>query len=456
MPTDVAIPEMGESVSEVILLEWLKSEGDYVGRDEPLCVLETDKANVELPSPVAGVLHPIQEVDATLSVGDVLATIDEGPPPDQVQSQSTSAPAIASAGTSQVATEMLESLSPAVRGLVEEHGIDTSEIVGTGRGGRMVKQDIVAYIKEMENEAASRMPAKSVSAVPAAAVAARAEVVAPPPVASVPTPQVAPVEPPARAPSPVQHPAQDPVQHPSGPAANASQGEGVRREPMSKIRKRIAERLVAAQQNAAMLTTFNEVDLGEVMALRKRHKERFAEKHGVSLGLMSFFSRATILALQEFPQVNAGIEGTDIVYHDYVNLGIAVSSDRGLLVPVLRRAERLSMAQVEGEIKRLAKAARDNKLSLDELSGGTFSITNGGVFGSLMSTPILNPPQSAILGMHAIKERAVVVDGAIVARPMMYLALSYDHRLIDGEQSVKFLVRIKELLEDPPRLMLEI
>jgi 2-oxoglutarate dehydrogenase E2 component (dihydrolipoamide succinyltransferase) len=225
---------------------------------------------------------------------------------------------------------------------------------------------------------------------------------------------------------------------------------------MSKIRKRIAERLVAAQQNAAMLTTFNEVDLGEVMALRKRHKERFAEKHGVSLGLMSFFSRATILALQEFPQVNAGIEGTDIVYHDYVNLGIAVSSDRGLLVPVLRRAERLSMAQVEGEIKRLAKAARDNKLSLDELSGGTFSITNGGVFGSLMSTPILNPPQSAILGMHAIKERAVVVDGAIVARPMMYLALSYDHRLIDGEQSVKFLVRIKELLEDPPRLMLEI
>ena len=444
MPTDVAIPEMGESVSEVILLEWLKSEGDYVSRDEPLCVLETDKANVELPSPVAGVLHPTQEVDVTLSVGDVLATIDEGPPPAQVQApvqaQSASAPATASAGTSQVAAEMLESLSPAVRGLVEEHGIDTSEIVGTGRGGRMVKQDVVAYIKEMENEAASRMPAKSVSAVPATAVAARPEVVPPPPVASVPTPQVAPVEPPARAPSP----------------ADASEAESVRREPMSKIRKRIAERLVAAQQNTAMLTTFNEVDLGEVMALRKRHKERFAEKHGVSLGLMSFFSRATILALQEFPQVNAGIEGTDIVYHDYVNLGIAVSSDRGLLVPVLRRAERLSMAQVEGEIKRLAKAARDNKLSLDELGGGTFSITNGGVFGSLMSTPILNPPQSAILGMHAIKERPTVVDGAIVARPMMYLALSYDHRLIDGEQSVKFLVRIKELLEDPPRLMLEI
>jgi 2-oxoglutarate dehydrogenase E2 component (dihydrolipoamide succinyltransferase) len=225
---------------------------------------------------------------------------------------------------------------------------------------------------------------------------------------------------------------------------------------MTKIRLRIAERLVSAQRTTAMLTTFNEVDLGEVMSLRKRHKERFMEKHGVSLGLMSFFSRATVLALEEFPDVNASIDGTDIVYHDYVNLGIAVSSERGLIVPVLRHAEQMSMAQTEGEIKRLAAAARDNKLTINELSGGTFTITNGGVFGSLMSTPILNPPQSGILGMHAIKERPNVVDGAVQVRPMMYLALSYDHRVIDGEKSVTFLVRIKESLEDPTRLMLEI
>ncbi len=435
MPTDVAIPEMGESVSEVILLEWLKSEGDYVGRDEAICVLETDKANVELPSPAAGVLHPAQEVDATLAVGDLVATIDEGPQPAQADEEAVAEvgqpePVVEVAPSEEpaVAAEMLESLSPAVRGLVQEHGIDPSQIVGTGRGGRIVKQDIVAFLKEKENEAASAGTSAASPPQPTAKPA-----VTPPP-APTPKAQVA----------------------TSVPPASEGDDGGVRREPMTKIRKRIAERLVAAQQNAAMLTTFNEVDLGEVMALRKRHKERFAEKHGVSLGLMSFFSRATILALQEFPQVNAGIEGDDIVYHDYVNLGIAVSSERGLLVPVLRRADRLSMAQIEGEIKRLAQAARDNKLGLNELSGGTFSITNGGVFGSLMSTPILNPPQSGILGMHAIKERPAVVEGAVVVRPMMYLALSYDHRLIDGEQSVKFLVRIKDLLEDPPRLMLEI
>lgn len=225
---------------------------------------------------------------------------------------------------------------------------------------------------------------------------------------------------------------------------------------MSRIRKRIAQRLTDAQKTAAMLTTFNEVDLSQVMAMRKRHKERFAEKHGVSLGLMSFFSRATILALQDIPAVNASIEGDDVVYHDYVNLGIAVSSERGLMVPIVKHAESLSMAGIEAEIKRLAGAARDNKLAIDELSGGTFTITNGGVFGSMMSTPILTPPQTGILGMHAIKDRPVAVDGEVVIRPMMYLALTYDHRLVDGEQSVKFLVRIKDLLEDPARLMLEI
>tara|TARA_B100000809_G_C14923760_1_gene454334 strand:- start:114 stop:791 length:678 start_codon:yes stop_codon:yes gene_type:complete len=225
---------------------------------------------------------------------------------------------------------------------------------------------------------------------------------------------------------------------------------------MSRIRKRIAQRLTEAQRTAAMLTTFNEVDLSQVMALRKRHKERFQEKYGVSLGLMSFFSRATIIALQDLSAVNASIDGDDILYHDYVNLGIAVSSERGLMVPIIRDAQALSMAAVEAEIKRLALAARDNKLALDELSGGTFTITNGGVFGSMMSTPILTPPQTGILGMHTIKERPVAVDGEVVIRPMMYLALTYDHRVVDGEQSVKFLVRIKDLLEDPARLMLEV
>ena len=225
---------------------------------------------------------------------------------------------------------------------------------------------------------------------------------------------------------------------------------------MSRIRRRIAQRLVEAQQTAALLTTFNEVDLHEIMALRARHKERFLERHGVSLGLMSFFSRATVLSLMDFPDVNASIDEGDIVYHDFVNLGIAVSSERGLLVPVLRRADLMSMAQTESEIKRLAGAARDNKLKLDELSGGTFTITNGGVFGSLLSTPILTPPQSGILGMHTIKKRPVAVGDSVEVRPVMYLALSYDHRIVDGEQSVKFLVRIKDLLEDPARLMLEV
>jgi 2-oxoglutarate dehydrogenase E2 component (dihydrolipoamide succinyltransferase) len=240
------------------------------------------------------------------------------------------------------------------------------------------------------------------------------------------------------------------------PAAVAPIEGGVRREPMSRMRKRIAQRLTEAQRTAAMLSTFNEVDLSEMMALRKRHKERFQEKHGVSLGLMSFFSRATIIALQDMPAVNASLEDDDIVYHDYVNLGIAVSSERGVMVPIVRNADSLTMAGIEMKIKRLALAARDSKLTLDELSGGTFTITNGGVFGSMMSTPILTPPQTGILGMHAIKDRPIAVDGQVVIRLMMYLALTYDHRVVDGEQSVKFLVRIKDLLEDPARLMLEV
>ena len=411
MAIDVEIPEMGESVTEVVLLEWIKAAGEYVERDEPICVLETDKANVDLPAPAAGVLHPLKEVDAALEVGDRIAQIDE------TGSREAAAPAVsgeAEEGGAAPAEEVPPGeLSPAVRRLVEEHGLDASHLAGTGRDGRLTKEDVLAHLEKEGDKARQE------------------EEETPAPVLAQPSPA------------------------PAAPVVAATE-DGVRREPMSKIRQRIAERLVAAQHNAAMLTTFNEVDLSAVMALRARHKERFAEVHGVALGLMSFFARATALALQAFEAINASIEGTDIVYHDYVNLGIAVSAKRGLVVPVLRGAENMALAQLEKEIKRLAQAARDNKLGVDELSGGTFTITNGGGFGSLLSTPILNPPQSGILGMHAIKERPVAVDGQVEIRPMMYLALSYDHRLVDGEQSVSFLVRIKDLLEDPTRLMLEI
>jgi len=481
MPVDVAIPEMGESVSEVILLRWIKAEGEFVERDEPLCELETDKANVDLPAPVAGILHPTREVDELLEVGDTIATIDESAeaavdsasaaaPPAGVERGSetveTAAPAADAPAVAALEQEAatpteapvakaerpraepptapspLDDMSPAVRRLVVENDIDTSQIQGTGRGGRLIKQDVLALLKEMERDAQQEggpvEEAKPEPAPPAASVP-----VTPTPEVAEPVPAAASTEAPPAAPAPAD------------PAASPPEG-GIRRVPMSRIRRRIAQRLVQAQRTAAMLSTFNEVDLREIMSLRARHKERFQEKHGVSLGLMSFFSRAAVLALLDYPEVNASVDEGDIVYHDYVNLGIAVSAERGLLVPILRRADLMSMAQTEKEIKRLAAAARDNKLRLDELSGGTFTITNGGVFGSLLSTPILTPPQSGILGMHAIKERPVVVAGEVEVRPMMYLALSYDHRLVDGENSVRFLVRMKELLEDPARLMLEI
>ena len=434
MSIDVAIPEMGESISEVILLEWLKSEGEYVKRDEALCVLETDKANVDLPSPAAGVLHPLSAVDDTLEVGAIVARIDEGaepvsaptdkdsnaaepiatakaePRPAPAAANAGSAPAVvaddgkSASGTGKDAVPA-DDLSPAVRRIVEENDLDPGAIEGTGRDGRLTKEDVLNHLKTAD--AAAKTPPPSAVSVPAS--------------------------PPARA-----------------------DGNGIRRVPMTKIRQRIAQHLVAAQHNAAMLTTFNEVDMTEVMAVRARHKERFAAAHGVSLGLMSFFSNAVVQALKAFPEVNASIEGAEIVYHDFVHLGIAVSTERGLVVPVLRNADQLQMASIEGEIKRLAAAARDNKLGISELSGGTFTITNGGIFGSLLSTPILNAPQCGILGMHTIQQRPVAVDGQVEVRPMMYVALSYDHRLVDGQQSVSFLVRLKELLEDPSRMMLEI
>ena len=423
MSVQVEIPSMGESVNEVILLEWLKGDGERVEQDEPLCVLETDKANVDLPSPASGALKHLQPIETTLAIGAIVAEIAE-----IAEGEEPAAPAPASqpSASSVEPSKPEPVLSPAVRRLVEEHELDPAAIEGTGKDGRLTKKDVLAHLEAL-----------SASAEPA-----------PPP-----TPEPAPPPPPEPAPPPT--PASPPPPEPAPPPAPAGP-DPIRREPMSRLRQRIAEHLVAAQHNAAMLTTFNEIDMSAVMQLRAKYKERFAQVHGASLGLMSFFSRATVLALGEFPAINAQIDGTHIVYHDFVNLGIAVSTERGLVVPVLRRADQMSIAQLESNIKRLALSARDNKLAMDELSGGTFTITNGGVFGSLLSTPILNAPQSGILGMHAIQERPVAVEGQVAIRPMMYTALSYDHRLVDGQQSVSFLVRIKELLEDPARLILEV
>ena len=419
MSVQVEIPSMGESVSEVILLEWLKGDGERVEQDEPLCVLETDKANVELPAPASGALKHLQSTDTTLAIGAIIAEIDES---------AQAAVSVPASKPEPAAPKPEPTLSPAVRRLVEEHELDPTAIEGTGKDGRLAKKDVLAHLETLSAPEPAQPPP------------------APKPAQPPPVPK------PAPPPEPESTPAPEPAQSSPAPASPGL----TRREPMSRLRQRIAEHLVAAQHNAAMLTTFNEIDMSEVMQLRAKYKERFAQVHGSSLGLMSFFSRAAVLALGDFPAINAQIDDTHIVYHDFVNLGIAVSTERGLVVPVLHRADQMSIAQLESNIKRLALSARDNKLAMDELSGGTFTITNGGVFGSLLSTPILNAPQSGILGMHAIQERPVAVDGQVVIRPMMYVALSYDHRLVDGQQSVSFLVRLKELLEDPARLLLEV
>ncbi len=396
MPVDVVLPELGESVTDAILVEWLKSDGEAVTVDEPLAVIETDKADVELPAPSAGVLHTLKADGDTIEVGETIATIDE-------DGKAVSKTEVSEKVDTPVEPVEADGLSPAVRRLVTEHDLDPTAITGTGKDGRLTKGDVLAYLESAASD---------------------------PPVS----------EPEAPAP----------------PPAPAVSSDGERREPMSQIRTRIAERLVSAQQTAAMLTTFNEVDMSGIFDLRAKYKEMFADVHGISLGLMSFFVRASVIALQEYPDVNASIDGSDIVYRDYVNMGIAVGTDRGLVVPVLKSAERMSFATIESEIKRVALSAREGKLGLDELSGGTFTITNGGVFGSLLSTPILNPPQTGILGMHAIQNRPIAVGDEVVVRPMMYLALTYDHRLIDGQTSVTFLVRVKDLLEDPARMMLEV
>lgn len=416
MATNVDVPALGESVREAVLIKWHKQDGDSVAAAEPVAELETDKANVDVPAPVAGVFKRVKSEGDTVKIGETIARIDEGGngTPAKAQAKSAAAPAGPSAAPARAAVTSPspssatkpEDLRPSVRRIVDEKQLNPADIKGTGPGGKITKEDATA--------------------------------------ASAPRPAAAPASP-----------------APSKPAALMKEQidfgpDGVARVPMTKIRKKIAERLVQAQQTAAILTTFNEVDMSAIMDLRAKFKEKFEKTHGVGLGFMSFFASAVALALKEFPRVNAEIDGDNIIYHNYVHLGIAVSTERGLAVPVLRNVEQLGFAKIEAEIKRLAGATRDGKLSLEELSGGTFTITNGGIFGSLLSTPIINPPQSAILGMHAIQKRPIAVGDEVKIRPMMYIALSYDHRLIDGRESVTFLVRLKELLEDPTRLMLAI
>ncbi len=409
MATNVQVPAVGESITEAVLLRWYKKDGEAVKADEPICELETDKANVDVPSPTGGVFRRLKAEGEMVKVGETIATVDGSAAaaanvPAATVATASSAPA-ATPPPAAAKAPTPPKLMPSALRLAEEKGADLSGATPTGPRGHFLKGDVMAVLSALP---ATAGPGAATAPVPAAARPAEART------------------------------------------------GGDRREPMSKLRRRIAERLVAAQQETAMLTTFNEIDCSAVLDLRKKYKEAFEKRYGVGLGLMSLFTRAAAQALEAFPEVNAFIDGDDIVYHDYVNMGIAVSTDRGLVVPVVRDVTRLSLGGVELEIKRVAKAAREGKLGLAELSGGTFTITNGGVFGSLMSTPILNRPQSGILGMHAIKDRPVAVDGAVVVRPMMYVALSYDHRIIDGAQSVGFLVRVKELLEDPARMLLEI
>ena len=435
MPTNVDIPGLGDSVREAVLIKWHKADGDRVTADEPLCELETDKANVDVPSPAAGVLRRVKTEGATVQIGETVARIDEvgaaapaAKAPAAVPA-TAAVPAPVAAGNGASAAPP-DDLSPAVTRLVAENGLNPADITGTGKGGRLTKEDVVNHL--------------------AAVAAAPAEVEAVP-VEAKPTAPPKP-RPPESAPTVTKVPA------PPAPVLTFD-ADGTRRTPMSKMRIAIAKRLVEAQHTAAILHTINEVDLSEIMALRAKYKETFEKAHGIGLGFMSFFARAITLGLKEFPRVNAFIEGTDIVYHNYVHLGIAVSTDRGLAVPILRNVQDMGFAKIENEIKRLAGAARDGKLGLAEMSGGTFTVTNGGVFGSLLSTPILTPPQSGILGMHTIQRRPVAVGpklDQIEIRPMMYLTLGYDHRLVDGKESVSFLVRLKQLLEDPHRLMLEV
>ncbi|MBU2677168.1 MAG: 2-oxoglutarate dehydrogenase complex dihydrolipoyllysine-residue succinyltransferase [Gammaproteobacteria bacterium] len=411
MTIDIKVPPLPESVTDATLVGWHKKVGEPVARDENLVDLETDKVVLEVPAPSSGTLVKIvAESGATVTAGDVLAVLEEGEvaaaseaesKPEKEATSEADKPRSAQAKKADGPVKT----SPAVRRLLDEHDLDATMVIGSGKDGRVTKADVMAFLNA--DDSSNVTPGDA-------------------------GPEVA----------------DDSVE--VGPARTEQ------RVPMTRLRLRVAERLLEAQQTTAMLTTFNEVDLTEVMALRGRYRDDFEKKHGVRLGFMSFFSKATVEALKMFPVVNASVEGNDIVYHNYFDIGIAVSTERGLMVPVIRDVDQLSFAEFEVELNAVAKKAQEGTISMDDLTGGTFTITNGGIFGSMMSTPILNQPQSAILGMHSIQQRPVVVDGDIVVRPMMYLAVTYDHRIIDGKEAVQFLVAIKNLLEDPSRLLLQV
>ncbi|QNM94990.1 2-oxoglutarate dehydrogenase complex dihydrolipoyllysine-residue succinyltransferase [Chitinimonas koreensis] len=419
MLIEVKVPQLPESVSEATLVSWKKKVGEYVERDENLIDLETDKVVLELPAPQAGVIVNLVKGDgSTVVSNEVIATIDTeakagagaaaAPAAAPIaQEPSRVAAAAAAAGVPENAIGFGTAVMPAAKKAAADLGVDTDKVQGTGRDGRVLKEDVVAA-----------------AAKPAAAPA------------------------PAPAPAPKAAPA---------PAVTVAGGDRAeQRVPMSRLRQRVAERLVESQSTAAILTTFNEVNMKPVMDLRNRYKDRFEKEHGIKLGFMGFFVKAVVHALRKFPIVNASVDGNDIVYHGYYDIGVAVGSPRGLVVPVIRNADQLSLAQIEKQIADFGKRAQEGKLTIEELSGGTYTISNGGTFGSMMSTPIINPPQSAILGMHATKDRAVVENGEVVVRPMMYLAQSYDHRIIDGREAVLSLVAIKEAIEDPARLLLDL
>ena len=414
MATDILVPTLGESVTEATIAQWLKQPGEAVAVDDPLVELETDKVTLEVNASVAGVLAEVlvQEGD-NVEVGALLGRIAEGeasaaPAPAPTKAEPAAAPAPAPVVVGAPAAGA-DTLSPAVRKLIADNKLDAGRIAGTGKGGRITKEDV---LKALEARPPAPTPATRAEAPAAAA----------------------------------------------GPATEAPPREAAPREErvrMTRLRKRIAERLKEAQNTAAILTTFNEADMSAVMGLRAQYRDSFEKKHGVRLGFMSFFIKAVVAALKELPAVNAEIDGDDIVYKNHYDIGIAVGTPQGLVVPVIRDADRLGFAEIEKTIGALGRKARDGKLSIEEMTGGTFTITNGGVYGSLMSTPILNPPQSGILGMHKIQERPMAVDGEVRVRPMMYLALSYDHRTVDGREAVTFLVRVKDTIEDPQRLLID-
>ncbi|SDA34613.1 2-oxoglutarate dehydrogenase complex dihydrolipoyllysine-residue succinyltransferase [Sphingomonas sp. NFR15] len=399
MATEVKVPVLGESITEATLGEWLKKPGEAVKADEPIASLETDKVSVEVPSPVAGVMGEwAVKVGDTVEVGAMIATIEAGD--GSAAAKPAAAPATAGQQAPAQPSDTPAALSPSVRRAVLETGVDPSNLKGTGKDGRLTKDDVLA-------------------AKPAAAPAAA-----------------------------------EPL--PVAPSVAAATGRKEERVRMTRLRQTIAKRLKDAQNTAAMLTTFNDVDMTAVIEARAKYKDLFEKKHGVRLGFMGFFTKAATMALKDIPSVNASIEGDEIVYHDYADISVAVSGPGGLVVPVIRDADQMSVAQIEKTIGDFGKRAKDGTLKMDEMKGGTFTISNGGVFGSLMSTPIINPPQAAVLGLHRIEERPVVRDGQVVVRPMMYLALSYDHRLIDGREAVTFLVALKNAIEDPTRILIDL